>query len=280
MFFILLSCFFYAALNSTLKYLWGAIPSFVLIFYRSVAETLILLPFILCNTSDIKRLLSGKRPFFINTVRGSLSFVGQFFWVTAIGFLPITECVALSFTTPLFVTLLAVVLLRENMFPTKWIALIIGFLGALVICSPTQAALDFNVIFVLLASVFWALSAIVVKTLVTSYRPITVVFFTAAVKVCLSFPAWVKAHHSITREQFFLLLGAGAMGVLAHLFAAAAYKKADLSFLMSFDFTRLVFTAFIAFVLFGERLSIKTSIGAILILSATSLMVYLRQHKR
>ena len=268
----------YAILNCILKKIGHDLPPLVLVFYRNLFLVLTLIPFLFIGNKNLKPLFQ-KNNFLLNIVRGSLGFLGICFWITAVNKLPITECVAISFTTPLFITLFAIILLKEKVSTVKWICLLTGFFGSTIVMSPDLTALSFYSLLVVAAAVLWAASAIVIKTFVTYHHPIPVILFTSSISLLLSVPSLIENPILPNINQLLLIAISSILSALAQTLMAFAYKKAYITVVVPFDFTRLIFASIIAYILFNEIISASTIIGSIMIIISASLIAFLESKR-
>ena len=268
----------YAILNSILKKIGHDIPPLVLVFYRNLFLVIILIPFLFISNKELRPLFQ-KNNFLLNVVRGSFGFLGIYFWITAVNKLPITECVAISFTTPLFITLFAIILLKEKVSTIKWLYLLTGFFGSLIVMSPDFHTLSFHSLLVVAAAVFWAASAIVIKIFVIYHHPIPVIIFTSSVSLLLSIHSLIKNPILPNINQLLLIVISSILSALAQTLMAFAYKKTYITVVVPFDFTRLIFAAIIAYFLFNEIISTSTIIGSIMIIISASSIAFLESKR-
>ena len=98
-------------------------------------------------------------------------------WFTAIGLMSLEKATALGFTTPLFATLLAVVLLKEVIKIHRSIAVIIGFIGVLIIIRPGYINIELGVYLMIAASISWAFVLIIIKQLTENDSSLTIIFY-------------------------------------------------------------------------------------------------------
>lgn len=274
--FITISCVFYAFLNSVIKYLGHSVDPLFLVFCRSFFAMLILLPVVLTNYMSDLKFLIGKAVLLPNIVRIGQGFVGNCFWFIAMQHMNITECVAISFTTPLFIMLFSIIFLAERADVKQWALLLIGFLAAIYIKTPEIEMMNYYSILVLIAAALWASSAIIFKKFIISHiHPVVVVFFTSVVTCFLSTPMAVAYFSKLDWFQFLCIISISVFMIAAQIFAAFAYKFSQLSIIISLDFSRLIFTSILAYILFGEVLSQRTFVGAAIIVVSSSYLVYL-----
>ncbi len=201
--------------------------------------------------------------------RASIGFVAMETWFYSITIMPLTVATALSFTTPIFSTIFAIVFLRETAGMRRWMAIAVGFIGMLVILRPDTQGISHSAMLVLFSSAVMAVAGVLVKTLTRTEAPETIVFYMALFMIPWSlFPA-LPHLSSVNPEQLALIFLIALFSTAAHLMMTRAYMRVDMVVLMPFDFTRLVFTAIGAYFLFGEVMDESTIAGALIIVAST-----------
>lgn len=203
--------------------------------------------------------------------RAGLGVIAMELWFFSLSILPINIATALSFTTPVFATLFAMWILKEKAGWRRWSAILISFIGVLVILRPEANGISWQASTVLVSSSLMALAGILVKTLARTEPPETIVFYMALFMTPFSAPlalyhwSWEPLTHA---NVWVALLLIAFFSTLAHLLIARAYARAEMVALLPFDFTRLIFTAFFAYFLFGETMDSHTLLGATIIMSS------------
>ena len=198
-----------------------------------------------------------------------MAFVFQITWFYAVSVVPVADAVALSFTAPLFTTVLAIVVLKEVVRLRRWTATLVGFAAAILILRPGFTEVDPNLLLVILSAVGMAAAFIVIKILSRTESSSTIVAYLnlfmipAALIPALFVWQWPSA------EEFLWLFLVGVFGTCAHLAITHALAIAETTVIMPFDFTRLPFTALIGYIAFSEVPDVWTWIGAAVIFSST-----------
>ncbi len=201
--------------------------------------------------------------------RASVGIVAMELWFHAVSLLPLTLATALSFTTPIFSTIIAIVFLGEKAGVRRWGAIGMGFAGMLVILRPGAGAMNPDALFVLASSVMMAVSGVLVKTLTRTEMPETIVFYMALFMTPWALLPAIGHMGAVNGHQLWLVFLISLLSTVGHLLMARAYMRADLVMLMPLDFSRLVFTAIMAYALFGETLDAYTLAGSLIIVSST-----------
>lgn len=264
---MLLSMACFAAMNTAIRYMAGSMPSPQLVMLRNIASLLLIVLW--------QGLLTRRLPYFTTRRltghfwRATAGICAMEAWFYSLTVLPLTLATALSFTTPIFSTVIAILWLGERAGVHRWSAIVTGFIGMLVILQPGAAPMSPDALFVLFSSVMMGISGTLVKSLTRTESPETIVFFMAFFMVLWSILPVIGRWQPVTLHQLAIVLLIGLLSTTAHLLMARAFHRADLVTLMPFDFTRLIFTAIFAFLLFGETLSSAAWLGALIIVGST-----------
>jgi drug/metabolite transporter (DMT)-like permease len=191
------------------------------------------------------------------------------FW--ALVHLPMSQAIAISYTTPLFVTVGAVWFLGETVRARRWSAVFVGFLGALVILKVwTFGAswLDSGVWIALLSAIFSAAAAINIKFLSRTEKAEAVVFYMVLIMTPLSLPMALSVWQNPSPSAWLWVVLTGAFGTAAHIALTRAYQLGDVSTLTPINFVQLPVIALAAWMLFGESPDRYAVIGAIIVFSS------------
>ena len=203
------------------------------------------------------------------------------FW--AIGNLPLAHAISLTYSSPLFVTIAAVFWLGEQVRARRWTAVVIGFIGVLVIVRPGTEGFSAGSLVAVLAAVLSGIVAILIKQLSRTEPADRIVLWTTILWVPMSIlPAlWVWEWPSgIT---WLWVVAAGVLGTSGHMLWTRALKLGEVSALQPISFMQLPLVAVAGWALFGESLDRWTVMGAAIILSANAYIAHreatlLRRH--
>jgi drug/metabolite transporter (DMT)-like permease len=206
----------------------------------------------------------------------NLGFMLAWFW--ALPHIVLADGVALMFTGPLFGALGAVLLLGERLRPRRAGALAIGFAGALLIIRPSFDQAGLALLAVVGAAAGWAAMGLCNKQLTRTDGTEQIVALNVVMVLPFSFALALLAWQWPSFEMWALGAAHGLLSTMAHICMAHAFRHADASFCMPFDFARLPIAAAIAYPLFGQLPDRWTILGAGVIFSAT-LYVTLRERQ-
>jgi drug/metabolite transporter (DMT)-like permease len=234
---------------------------FEIAFFRNLFGLLFALPILWRHGFAI--LKTQRLPlYFARCAIGIVSMLAGF-W--AIAHLPLAQAVSLSYSTPLFVTIGAVLVLGETVRARRWSAVLIGFAGVLVIVRPGFEAFDYDVLVALLAAAASAAVAIGIKFLSRTEAPDSIVIYTTLLWVPMSLVPALFVWQWPGPASWLWVGLAGFFGTIAHMGWTRATKLADASLIAPISFVQLPVVALLAWLLFDERLDRWTALGAAII---------------
>ncbi len=194
--------------------------------------------------------------------RSVVGLVAMALWFFSLAYLPLAQAVALNFTVPLFATAAAAMFLGEIVRARRWTATAIGFLGVLVILRPGFQELTWPMALPILAAAVMAVSVVIVKRLSRTEEPGTMVFFMNVLATPLSLVPALFVWQWPSWTVIGLMTLVGFIAVFSHVALTRAFKMADASAMLPFEYTKLPFVAALGFILFGEVPDLWTWVGA------------------
>jgi drug/metabolite transporter (DMT)-like permease len=198
-------------------------------------------------------------------LRVAVSLFSMLAWFYALALIPIGEVTAISFLAPVFGTLGAIFLLGERVRLRRWTAIIVGFLGAMIILRPGMAPLGLGQACAIFNAISVGLVVVMVKQLTTVDDPDKIVFLTNLMLTPLSLVPALFVWTWPSPEALIPVLGLGLTAVLGHIALVRGYAATDASLAMTFEFSRLPFTVAVAYLAFGETIDAWTWAGAAII---------------
>ena len=253
-----------------IRYATAYVPTQEVAFFRNAFGLVALLPMLLrpgrapLKTQQLPR-------YFLRSAIGLASMLCAF-W--ALGHLPMAQAVSLSYSTPLFVTIAAVLWLGETVRVRRWAAVIIGFIGVLVIVRPGTGSFSAGSLVAVAAAVLSSVVAIQIKQLTRVDSADTVVFYTYVFWVPLSLIPALFVWQWPTGIAWVWLALTGVMGTLGQLLWTRALRLGEVSALTPISFMQLPLVSMMAWLLFGEALDRWTVIGALIILGPNAYIAH------
>lgn len=239
-------------------------------FFRNVFGLAFMLPWIM--RGGVGQLRTSHMGLY--ALRGAIGVVAMFTWFYALKITPLGDAIALSFTTPLFATILAALVLRETVRMRRWTATAIGFIGMLIIVRPGFEDLGLGAGLVLISALAISAATIVVKTLSRTEDPNAIVTYMVLFLTPLSLIPALFFWTWPTAEQWGLCILMGLAGTAGHSCFTRAFRGVDASAVMPFDYARMPFAALLGFLLFMETPDVFTWIGAGVIAASSAYIAH------
>ena len=274
--FMLIAVAVWSTMMLLVKALSAEYTSFQILFIRTLVGLAVLAP--MMRRSGFALLKTGRLP--LHLTRGIFAYIGMLGLFIGIGEIPIAEVVSLSFTQPVFICLLAALMLGERFNAFRVAAIVGGFIGVLIILRPGFTEIGFGAAVVLGGALSYACSNVAIKKLMTT-DSVTATTIWVNIIMCplAGIPAaffWVPP----TLPDLALLAGVGITGTAGIWFISRAYATADMSAVVPFDFLRLPILATAGWLWFSETPDIWTFAGAIVIFASTYALARSEARKR
>jgi drug/metabolite transporter (DMT)-like permease len=258
------STLFFGLMAVAIRLASESLHTFQIAFFRNFFGLLAALPLLLRHGPDLLRTTQLPR----YVVRCAIGIVSMMCGFWAIGHLPLAQAVALSYSTPIFVTIAAVIFLHEQVRARRWAAVALGFLGVLIIVRPGTEGFSAGTLVALAAAVLSGIVSIQIKQLSRTEPADRIVLFTTLLWVPMSLlPAlavWEWPHGIV----WLWVIAAGVLGTGGHMLWTRALKLGDVSALTPISFMQLPIVALAGWLLFQERLDRWTVVGAAVIFAA------------
>jgi drug/metabolite transporter (DMT)-like permease len=202
----------------------------------------------------------------MHLARGLLGLAAAYLIFTAITLAPLGDVAAIITTRPIFASAAAVLVLHEAAHGRRWAATAIGFIGALIIVRPGVVAVSTGALLALIAVFVMAAVAIIMKSLTRTEPPDRMAMWQVVVFTPLTLVPALFVWTTPGLAALAILVGIGFMGTLTQRALARAYRAADATVVLPFEFSRLIFSALLGLVLFAEFPDVWTWVGGAVIL--------------
>ena len=216
-----------------------------------------------------------NRPFlhFRRCVSGLVAIVAIFI---ALRKLPLATVVSITFAAPIFTTIMSIFFLSEKVGLYRWLAVLVGFIGILIISEPGFSSLNFYYIYPIIFCLGLSYVAIAIKQL-SSTEPVWLIglYFSFSIMIMSFFTlpqGWIMPN----LKDLFLLCMVGILGGLANLWLTQSYKYAEVSLVTPLKYLALLFAIFFGYIFWDETPTIKTLLGAALVI-ISSIIIFRRE---
>ncbi|WOC15196.1 DMT family transporter [Pseudochrobactrum sp. MP213Fo] len=270
---------------STLLKAAEGVPSGEMVFFRSFFAIFPVIAY-LAYTHQLKGAMRTQ-DIFGHVWRGVIGTVSMMCGFYALTLLPLPETIAINYASPLMIVVLSAVFLHEKVRAYRWSAVIIGFIGVLIIVWPrlslfshggfTQSEAS-GAVFALMGALSSAVAMMLVRKLVRVERTATIVIYfslTSTVMALFTLPfGWVVPQ----MWQLALLIAAGFAGGIAQIFLTECYRHAEMSTIAPFEYTSMLLGLVIGYVIFGDVPTMQMLLGSSIVIAAGIFIIY-REHK-
>ena len=264
------STFFFAAMHGSIRYMSATVHPFEIALFRNVFALVVVLPWF--YRYGIAPLRTQR--FGLHALRAVLNIMAMLSFFYALSITPLSEVTALGFTAPIFATVLAALILGEVVRARRWTAIVIGFLGTLIILRPGFDAIGLGQMLVLFSALVWACALLVIKTLGRTDTSATIITYMALLMIPLSLLPALFVWRWPDPLEWAWLIAIGVLGGIAQFCMTEALRQADTAVVMPFDFFKLVWVTLIAWLAFAEHLDLFTWIGGAVIFASTLYIAY------
>lgn len=267
----------FPVMNASVKYLNGFYPVSEVVWARYAGHlAFILIAFMPRHGLS---LFKAQRPG-TQTLRSLLLLGATAFYFNALTYIPMPTAATISFVSPLIVTALAMPVLGEHVGPRRWIAVVVGFLGAVVIIRPGLGAMHWAVFLALGSASCYALYQILTRRLGSFDSAETTITYTAFVGVVgASLVAPFDWTWPTAALHWVLFIGLGAIGGFGHYFVVKAFQYGSAAVISPFNYVQLVGATVLGYVIFDDFPDIWTWVGAAIIV-ASGLYITYRETRR
>ena len=263
---------FFATMHGSVRLLSQDLDAMEIAFFRAFFGFIFFAPILVRTRLSVLR--TSRLP--LHMLRGLFNGASLLLWFTALSMVPLGDATALSLLGPLFVAMGAMFILGEKVHGPRWLALVIGFAGALVIVRPGFQQIDLGMMLVLVSMLFVTCSKLIAKSLSRTDQPSTIVAYLSLTMMVPSGVALFFVWQTPTLMQLLLMVAIGFMGSCGHMLLTTAYKIADISAVEPVVFARLVWAAIVGWFMFAEFPGLWIWIGGALIVAAST---WLAQHE-
>lgn len=235
-----------------------------IVFLRNLSAALFLMPMLAWRGRGLLR----SNAIHLYGVRVGISIFSMTAWFYALALIPVAEVTAIGFLAPLFGTLGAIVFLGEKVRIRRWTALIIGFLGAMVILRPGSEPVGIGQLCAIFNAMSSGVVTVLLKQLSSEDDSGKIVFLTTVLMLPPTLVPALFVWQTPGWEYLPWILTIGLTAVVGHYCLMRGFASTDASLVMTFDFSRLPFAVLIGWWMFGEVTDIWTWVGAAVIFAS------------
>lgn len=266
---MIISGLFFVLMHSAVKYLSKEVHIFEIAFFRCALVIFVLAPIIF---QQGKKIFKTKQPKvqFLRITTNSVAMLCFFYGISTT---PLAQLTTLGFTVPIFATILAVIFMKEKIRLRRTTALIVGFIGTIIVMRP-DISIELGALLIIFSSFLWSICLIFIKKLTQTDSAVTISLYFGIGMIPATFALAFPVLEMIDLRQFIILIFIAVTGTLAQTIMNSALEKGELALLLPFDFLRLIWSVLIGYALFSEEPTITLWLGGLLIIGSTSYIAW------
>jgi len=269
-FLIIISIIFGTLMGTFIKLAQEELNVFTTGFLRFFFGFLIITPYILKTKFEVFSTKNLK----IHILRSALNLPAMLLGFAALAMLPLEKMTAIHFIVPIIVTILAVIFLKEKIYLYRSIALVMGFLGMLIILRPGIIDISIGIYMALISSLIWSVVIILTKKVSKDDSAITILSHQYVYMSLFSFPLVIYFWDQPSLKTIIFILCAAMSGTILHIALNHAYKLVDVTMTQPYSFLGLVVSSIIGYFVFTDKPDFYTWLGASVIFCGVLLISY------
>jgi len=269
-FLIIISIIFGTLMGTFIKLAQEELNVFTTGFLRFFFGFLIITPYILKTKFEVFSTKNLK----IHILRSALNLPAMLLGFAALAMLPLEKMTAIHFIVPIIVTILAVIFLKEKIYLYRSIALVMGFLGMLIILRPGIIDISIGIYMALISSLIWSVVIILTKKVSKDDSAITILSHQYVYMSLFSFPLVIYFWDQPSLKAIIFILCAAMSGTILHIALNHAYKLVDVTMTQPYSFLGLVVSSIIGYFVFSDKPDFYTWLGASVIFCGVLLISY------
>tara|TARA_Y100001958_G_scaffold11690_1_gene7110 strand:- start:114 stop:941 length:828 start_codon:yes stop_codon:yes gene_type:complete len=239
-------------------------------FLRFFFGLLIITPYIL----KTKFRVFNTKNLQIHILRSSLNLPAMLIGFAALAILPLEKMTAIHFIVPIIVTILAVIFLKEKIYLYRSIALVMGFLGMLIILRPGIIDINIGIYMAIISSLIWSVVIILTKKVSKDDSAITILSHQYVYMTLFSLPLVIYFWDQPSLKTIIFILCAAISGTILHIALNHAYKLVDVTMTQPYSFLGLIASSVIGYFVFNDKPDFYTWLGASVIFCGVLLISY------
>lgn len=274
--FACLAALCFTMVDAIAKYLAPHLPTAEIMFFRGLFALLPVL-YLVHGHGGIRAIRTGRPVWHL--LRASFAVLSLFAAFFAVGRMPLADVIAIAFAAPLFVTGLSVLLLGERVGIHRWSAVIVGFVGVIIMVRP-GAQFDWVALVALGGTLAMACAAIVVRHMSSTERSVTIVFYHTAATILAAGVMLPAAWVMPSLADWPWLIAIGVVGGAAQLMQTEAYRRAPVSTVVPFQYTAIIWAVLIGYAAWGDAPDLPLLGGATLVVASVLYVLHRETRRR
>jgi drug/metabolite transporter (DMT)-like permease len=216
--------------------------------------------------------LRTRRPL-LQVVRASFTICDMLFFTAAIWLMPLADAITIGFAAPLFMTMLSVPLLKERVGPRRWTAVLLGFIGVVIVLQPSGAGFGLPSLYALGSAFAFAVLIILTRVLTATENVPCLMFWNSGIVASVMFILMLWDWRTPSGWGIWIFIFSAGIGAVAQLLITEAFRLGEVSLLAPIQYTSLLWAGFFGYVIFSDAPTPTLLLGAAVIVASTLYIV-------
>lgn len=264
--FMLAAILAFSVMDATIKWLAATYPVMHIVFFRNFFAFIPIGLMLAARKDGLAALRT--RNWKGHLIRAALGLASMILFFNAFALMPLAEVVAIAFSAPLFITALSMPLLGERVGPRRWAAVVVGFVGVLIILRPGTELFQPAAFLPLTASLFLALAMLQVRLLTRTETNIALMLYMTLAGALATAPFLMSGWVRPTGFDWGLIVGMGVIGGTAQYLLTQAFRKAPASLIAPLEYSGILWAGLFGYWLFGEVPDRWVFVGAAVVIAS------------
>ncbi len=262
-----LSALLFSAMGVLIRMASHTVNNETVVFFRNLTGSLMLLPLVAVHGSGLLRTTVPLKHLW----RGVVGLAAMYGFFYAIAHIPLSSAMVFTYSSPVFIPLVAWLILKEHLTLRMGMAAGLGFVGVLMVCRPDLDGMSWIALIGISSSLLASLAFVTVRSLAATEPTVRIVLYFSLISASISAIPMFWAWRPLTPHELMLVVGAGVLATLSQLAMSKAYSLAPAGKIGPAAYLAIVFAGFWAWLLWGEVPDHWAIIGIMIIFLATLL---------
>lgn len=275
--FMIIASSSFAFMAAMVKLSGGRIPLFQQVFFRNLVMVIFAGWNLKKNSISIRVAKSNRKALFLRCLLGFLGVISVFY---ANNHLALADAKILQKLNPFFVSIAAVIFLGERMSLARLLTIVGGFIGAIIVINPTGNIDLFPSLVGVAAPLFGGLAYVLIRRLSGRVDGMVIIFWFSVFSIVATIPLMALDLVMPTPREFFYLMMIGVFAAMGQYFITKSYLTAEASKVTLYDYSGVILSPILGFLIFSEELKLTTAIGTLIIIISGIVAARLKDNKK
>ena len=232
-------------------------------------------------TALVRGELRRLRPNHVGShlVRGGFAVLSTYLFVVGLSMVSLVNASAATYTGPIFLTALAPLLLGERVGMIRWCAVLVGFVGAIIMLRPTSSGLDWPMLLPAAAALCGALRDLVTRRISVTENSLAILLTSNLLLACVGVVVAIASWSPFRPADMLIIIGAGVLIAIAHYLHIESFRFAEAATVAPYRYTSIIWSALLSIVIWGDQPEVHIVIGGLIVITS-GLVLFYRERTR